>query len=87
VALLSPGANRGDAAFGNLASFSGASVAENSYYVNGFNVTNLFQSLTYGQVPFEAIDQQEVQEGGYGAEYVNSTGGVISVNTAPGTST
>jgi hypothetical protein len=85
VALLSPGANRGDAAFGNLASFSGASVAENSYYVNGFNVTNLFQSLTYGQVPFEAIDQQEVQEGGYGAEYGNSTGGVISVNTKRGT--
>ena len=85
VALLTPGATRGDSAFGNLASFSGASVAENSYYVNGFNVTNFFQSLTYSQVPFEAIDQEEIQDGGYGAEYGNSTGGVISVNTKRGT--
>ncbi|TCV92326.1 TonB-dependent receptor-like protein [Luteibacter rhizovicinus] len=85
VALLAPGATKGDSAFGNLASFSGASVAENSYYVNGFNVTNFFQSLTYSQVPFEAIDQEEIQDGGYGAEYGNSTGGVISVNTKRGT--
>ena len=85
VALLAPGATKGDSAFGNLASFGGASVAENSYYVNGFNVTNFFQSLTYSQVPFEAIDQEEIQDGGYGAEYGNSTGGVISVNTKRGT--
>jgi outer membrane receptor protein involved in Fe transport len=85
VALLAPGASRGDSAFGNLVSIGGASVAENSYYVNGFNVTNLYQSLTFAQVPFEAIDQQEVQSGGYGAEYGNSTGGVISVLTKRGT--
>jgi hypothetical protein len=87
VALLAPGATKGDSAFGNLASFSGASVAENSYYVNGFNVTNFFQSLTYSQVPFEAIDSEDVQDGGYGAQYGNSTGGVISVNTKRGTNT
>jgi hypothetical protein len=85
VALLTPGAVRGDGAFGNLASFSGASVAENSYYVNGFNATNFFQSLKFSQVPFEAIDQQSIQEGGYGAEYGNSTGGVVSVLTKRGT--
>ncbi|URX64162.1 TonB-dependent receptor [Luteibacter anthropi] len=85
VALLAPGATRGDSAFGNLASFGGASVAENSYYVNGFNVTNFFQSLTYSQVPFEAIDSEDIQDGGYDARYGNSTGGVISVNTKRGT--
>jgi len=85
VALLTPGAVRGDGAFGNLASFSGASVAENSYYVNGFNATNFFQSLTFAQVPYEAIDQESVQDGGYGAEYGNSTGGVVSVQTKRGT--
>ncbi len=85
VALLTPGAVRGDGAFGNLASFGGASVAENSYYVNGFNTTNFYQSLRFAQVPFEAIDQQSVQEGGYGAEYGNSTGGVVSVQTKRGT--
>ncbi|QDE38079.1 TonB-dependent receptor [Luteibacter pinisoli] len=87
VALLAPGATKGDSAFGNLASFSGASVAENSYYVNGFNVTNFFQSLTYSQVPFEAIDSEDIQDGGYDAQYGNSTGGVISVNTKRGTNT
>ncbi|WP_266170605.1 TonB-dependent receptor [Dyella subtropica] len=85
VALLAPGVSRGDSAFGNLASVGGASVAENSYYVNGFNVSNMFQSLTFSEVPFEAIDQEEVQNGGYGPEYGNSTGGVISVQTKRGT--
>lgn len=85
AALLAPGAVRGDSAFGNLASFSGASVAENSYYVNGFNTTNYYQSLTSAQVPYEAIDQEDVQDGGYGAEYGNSTGGVVSVQTKRGT--
>ena len=85
IALLTPGAVRGDASFGNLASFGGASVAENSYYVNGFNVTNQFDSLSFSQVPFEAIDQESIQDGGYGAEYGNSTGGVISVTTKRGT--
>lgn len=87
LALLAPGATRGDSAFGNLASFGGASVAENSYYVNGFNVTNFFQGLTYAQVPFEAIDSEDIQDGGYDARYGNSTGGVISVNTKRGTNT
>ncbi|KAG9551083.1 hypothetical protein KCV01_g23163, partial [Aureobasidium melanogenum] len=35
--------------------------------------------------PFEAIDSQEIQDGGYDARYGNSTGGVISVNTKRGT--
>jgi hypothetical protein len=85
IALLTPGAVKGDSSFGNLASFGGASVAENSYYVNGFNVTNQFDSLSFSQVPFEAIDQESIQDGGYGAEYGNSTGGVVSVTTKRGT--
>jgi hypothetical protein len=85
VALLAPGVTKGDSAFGNLASFSGASVAENSYYVNGFNVTNQFDSLSFAQVPYEAIDQENIQDGGFGPEYGNSTGGVVSVQTKRGT--
>ena len=49
VALLAPGTVRGDAAFGNLASFGGSSVAENQYYVNGFNITNSFRNLNFAQ--------------------------------------
>ncbi|WP_166636792.1 TonB-dependent receptor [Cognatilysobacter terrigena] len=85
VALLAPGTVRGDAAFGNLASFGGSSVAENQYYVNGFNITNSFRSLNFSQVPFEAIAEQQVKTGGYGAEFGRSLGGVVSQTTKRGT--
>jgi hypothetical protein len=85
VAALTPGTTKGDAIFGNLPSFGGASVAENSYYINGFNVTNLFDSLSFTEVPFQAIQQLDVQTGGYGAQYGFSTGGVTSVVTKRGT--
>lgn len=85
VALLAPGTVRGDAAFGNLASFGGASVAENQYYINGFNITNAFRSLNFSQVPFEAIAEQQIKTGGYGAEFGRSLGGVINQITKRGT--
>ncbi len=84
VALLAPGTVRGDAAFGNLASFGGASVAENQYYLNGFNITNTFQNLNFVQVPFEGIAEQQVKTGGYGAEFGRSTGGVLNQITKRG---
>src|SRR5207342_56367 len=85
VALLAPGTVRGDAAFGNLASFGGASVAENAYYVNGFNITNSFRNLNFSQVPFEAIQEQQIKTGGYGAEFGRSLGGVVNQITKRGT--
>lgn len=85
VALLAPGTVRGDARFGNLASFGGSSVAENVYYINGFNVTNIVTGLAFNQVPFEAIAEQQIKTGGYGAEFGRSLGGVINVTTKQGT--
>jgi hypothetical protein len=85
VALLAPGTVKGDTGFGNLASFGGASVAENGYYVNGFNVTNLRTMLSFANIPFEGIGQQQVKTGGYGAEYGRSLGGVIGIVTKRGT--
>jgi len=85
VALLAPGTVRGDSAFGNLASFGGASVAENQYYVNGFNITNSFRGLNFAQVPFEAIAEQQIKTGGYGAEFGRSLGGVVNQVTKRGT--
>jgi hypothetical protein len=85
VAALTPGTVQGNSVFGNLPSFGGSSVAENSYYVDGFNVTNLYNNLSFGQVPYQAIDQLDVQTGGYGAQYGFSTGGVTSVNLKRGT--
>ena len=85
VALLAPGTVRGDSAFGNLASFGGASVAENQYYLNGFNITNTFKNLNFAQVPFEAIAEQQIKTGGYGAEFGRSLGGVVNQITKRGT--
>ena len=84
VALLAPGTVKGDAAFGNLASFGGGAVNENQYFVNGFNITNTFKNLNFGQVPFEAIAEQQVKTGGYGAEFGRATGGVINLVTKRG---
>lgn len=85
VALLAPGTVRGDTAFGNLASFGGSSVAENQYYVNGFNVTNTFRNLNFSKIPFEAVAEQQIKTGGYGAEFGRSTGGVVNQITKRGT--
>ncbi len=85
VALLAPGTVRGDTAFGNLASFGGSSVAENGYYINGFDVTNIRNFVSYATLPFEAIGEQQIKTGGYGAEYGRSLGGVINVVTKRGT--
>lgn len=87
VSLLAPGTVAGDAAFGNLASFSGASVAENGYYINGFDVTNMRNFTNYSTLPFDAMSQQQVKTGGYGAEFGRSLGGVVSISTKRGTNT
>jgi TonB-dependent Receptor Plug Domain len=95
VALLAPGAVQGDKNLGsnrnadsgnaNLASFGGASIAENGYYINGFDVTNIRNFLSYAELPFDAIGQQQIKTGGYGAEYGRSLGGVVSLVTKRGT--
>ena len=86
VALLTPSASAGAPGLtaDPLPSFGGSSVAENSYYINGFNVTNLFRNLSYATLPFEAIQNEQVLTGGYGPEYDLSTGGVINLTTKRG---
>ncbi len=85
VALLAPAAVAGDGRFGNLASISGSSVAENAYYINGFNVTNIVKGIAFNEVPFQATGSVAVLNGGYSAEYGRSLGGVVSVTTKRGT--
>ncbi|MDO9075019.1 MAG: carboxypeptidase regulatory-like domain-containing protein [Rubrivivax sp.] len=92
VTLLAPGAVFGDsrigqttARAGNVPSLGGASPAENAYYVNGFNVTNILNGVAFNQVPFEGIAELQVKTGGYGAEFGRSLGGVVTVTTKRGT--
>ncbi|WP_211162672.1 TonB-dependent receptor [Alteromonas ponticola] len=84
IALLAPGTVAGDSDFGNLASFGGASVGENVYYVNGINVTNFRNGLGGSELPFEMYESFEVKTGGYSAEFGRSTGGVVNARTKSG---
>ncbi|MEP1741716.1 MAG: TonB-dependent receptor [Kangiellaceae bacterium] len=94
VALLAPGTVRGDQGtttkgigsvdFSNLASFGGSSVAENGYFINGFDVTNIRNFVSFATLPFDALEQQQVKTGGYGAEYGRSLGGVVNIVTKSG---
>jgi hypothetical protein len=86
VAFLTPGTNQGGDNFGrNLPSFGGASVAENGYYIDGFDVTDLRELLGFATLPFEAVQQVEVKRGGLKAEYGRSLGGIINTITRGGT--
>lgn len=87
VALLTPGTLAGDKAFGNLVSFSGSSVAENTYYINGMNVTDFRRGLGGSSIPFKFYDQFQFKSGGFSAEYGRSTGGVFSGITKRGSNT
>jgi len=90
ISLLAPGVVAGDNKFGlsggpGFASFGGSSIAENSCYINGLEVTNTRQGLGCGAVPFEFYDQFQVKTGGYSAQYGRTTGGVLNAVTKSGT--
>ncbi|WP_448566868.1 TonB-dependent receptor [Thalassotalea ganghwensis] len=87
VALLSPAASlaadpAGD--YGRGVSFSGSSVAENGYFLNGLNITDIRKGLGYVDFPWEAIAQTNTVTGGVPAEYGNFIGGVTDVVTKSG---
>lgn len=84
VALLAPGVMEGDSTFGALASIGGASVAENAYFINGFNVSSFFRGLSPSLIPFEFYNQFEVNTSAYSAEFGRSTGGVINATSKRG---
>lgn len=84
IQLLAPSTTMGDAAFGNEVSISGSSIAENVYYVNGFNITNFRNFVGGNTVPFEFYQQVDVKTGGYQAEFGRSTGGAVIAVTRSG---
>ena len=86
VSLLTPGVTQGDRGFfGNLASFAGASVGENAYYLNGFNITDFRRGLGFQGVPFEFFQEFQTNVSGYSAEFGRSTGGVVNAISKRGT--
>src|SRR5688572_7319066 len=84
VAQLAPGLAKGDSALGGV-SFGGSSVAENSVYINGLNVTDFYNRIGFSSVPYAFYKEFQVKTGGYSVEYGRTTGGVISAVTKSGT--
>lgn len=84
VAMLAPGVVRSDS-YAGVPSFGGSAASENAYFINGYNVTNPLTNISFSTLPFDAIGEQQVLTGGYGAEFGRSTGGIINVVTKRGT--
>ena len=91
VAMLAPGVSRGDYRFSGaggkndgIVSFAGASIAENTSFVNGLNLTNFRTGVGFSQVPFEFYETLQIKTGGYSAKYGRSTGGVMNARTKSG---
>lgn len=97
IALLAPGTFAADALWQEpgwygiftpgqgFVSFSGASFGENSYLVNGLNITNFREMMGSTFVPLEFVDEVHVKTGGWEAEFGRATGGVINMVTKRGT--
>lgn len=84
VALLAPGLTKGDNDLGGV-SFGGSSVAENSVYINGLNVTDFYNRVGFSSVPFSFYEEFQIKTGGYSVEFGRTTGGVINAVTQSGT--
>ncbi|HVK51616.1 MAG TPA: TonB-dependent receptor [Pseudoxanthomonas sp.] len=84
VVNLAPGVNSGNASFGGL-TFAGSSVAENAVFINGLNVTDIFNRQGFSTTPFAFFQEFQVKTGGYSVEFGRSTGGVINAVTRSGT--
>jgi hypothetical protein len=89
VALLAPGLTRGDSSMcvaGNCGvSFGGSSIAENTVYINGLNVTDFYNRVGASAVPYAFYKEFQVKTGGYSVEFGRTTGGVINAVTRSGT--
>jgi hypothetical protein len=84
VALLAPGLNKGDPDLGGV-SFGGSSIAENTVYINGLNVTDFYNRVGNSNVPYAFYKEFQVKTGGYSVEFGRTTGGVINAVTRSGT--
>nr|WP_246346833.1 carboxypeptidase regulatory-like domain-containing protein [Sphingomonas jinjuensis] len=84
VVLLAPGTQLGDPAFGNVPQIAGSSVSENTYYINGLNITDFQTGIGGNTVPFDFYQTVEVKTGGVSAEFGRFTGGFVNATTKSG---
>jgi hypothetical protein len=86
VAQLAPGVIKGEGfGSGTGLSFGGSSVAENTVYINGLNVTDFYNRISFSSVPYAFYKEFQVKTGGYSVEFGRTTGGVVNAVTRSGT--
>lgn len=83
VVSQAAGANDEDDLLGGI-SIDGSSGAENRFFVDAMDTTNLQTGVSEKRVITDFVEEVQVKYGGYNAEYGGSTGGVISVVTKTG---
>lgn len=83
IISLAPGVNEETVLF-NGTSFDGASSSENMYYFDGMDTTELNMGTSGQGMVFENVEEVQVKDSGYEAQYGGSTGGVINVITRSG---
>jgi hypothetical protein len=83
LVTMAPGANS-ESRSGGL-SIDGASAAENKYFLDGIDTTNLRTGISATPFLTDFIEEVQVKSSGYPAEFGGSTGGVVSVISKSGT--
>lgn len=87
IAQVVPGvssdANPGNSSQSTITVY-GSSGAENAYYIDGMNTTNVEYGFQGKELNFEFIQEVDVKTGGYEAEYGRATGGIVNVITKSG---
>jgi len=68
----------------NGTSFSGASSSENMYFFDGMDTTDVQSGYSGQGIVFENVEEVQVKDSGYAAEFGGSMGGVINVITRSG---
>jgi hypothetical protein len=62
----------------------GSTIGENAYFIDGMDITDPSRATTGVTLNFDAIDEIQLQTGGFEAEYGRATGGIINLVTRSG---
>ncbi|RLE31748.1 MAG: hypothetical protein DRJ61_10895 [Acidobacteria bacterium] len=62
----------------------GSTIGENAYFIDGMDSTNPTMATATAVLNFDAIDEIQLQTGGFEAEFGRATGGIINLVTKSG---
>ena len=84
ISMLAPGVVSSGGTF-DASSMGGGSGAENGYFLNGMNISELRSGIGSMDLPWEAIAETQVKTGAISAEFGRFIGGVVNAVAKSGT--